>query len=272
MARTGQAAWRSVFAPARRPVAGQCRDGRAASGGAAVGSERGATDRRRPDLADLLTPLRGGETVNMNESPPSPLLAGSFPDVSPHGGGNQSGQLWGRIAVGGERGVRGENLKGGGRVKEVVTDRTAGLQDRRRRGVAGAARGGEPRPATAGSRRPRWPSLRGAGRTAARSAGSATAGLGCRVRGSPPPPEANGPKGAGARQRRAEWGGAPRTIAGAWARGWRRVHRGGGRGPPRPVERPRFCAGAGLGCLCRENRPQDRLGIVGGWWGGCRGG
>jgi len=211
------------------------------------GLERGATDRRRPDLADLLTPLRGGETVNMNESPPSPLLAGSFPDVSPHGGGNQSGQLWGRIAVGGERGVRGENLKGGGRVKEVVTDRTAGLQDRRRRGVAGAVLAGEARPATAGSRRLR---RAGGGEPYARRPGG----------GEPTPNSA-----AVA---------AVLAICAANCRGpgLGAVRRRGGRGPPWPVEIRRICAGAGNGWLCRENRPQDRLGIVGGWWAMSRAG
>ena len=55
--------------------------------------------------------------------------------------------------------------------------------------------------------------------------------LGGRARGSPPAPRGRRPKGAGARQRRAEWGGAPRTIAGSGGAGWAAGATRGRKGP-----------------------------------------
>jgi hypothetical protein len=141
-------------------------------------------------------------------------------------------------------------------------------------------------------------------------AGSRLSGLGGRVRGSPPAPRGRRPKGAGARRKAGGVGrrtsenrrerrrvrGSPPAPSSAPS-----AHKGG-RSPPTAggvgrrtsdsrrepvrvagavrgrdgrtaqtvVEIRQICAGAGNGWLCRENRPQDRLGIVGGWWGGCR--
>ncbi len=129
----------------------------------------------------------------------------------------------------GKRGL-GRKLGRGTRIEVVVV---VGRMDAfsARTGSAGAARGGQPRPATAGSRRPRWtgggepPGLR-PGARGARLLGS-VAGCGARR----PPPEANGPKGAGARQRRAEWGGVPRTVAGSGGAGWAAGATRGRKGP-----------------------------------------
>ena len=115
--------------------------------------------------------------------------------------------------------------------------------DRERRGCSPPAWGARglrergARPGTAGSRALRWPfggepnGLRpGGGEPTDR--GSVA---GCGDRRPPPavPPSAaqRGPEPAA---RRAEWGGVPRRIAGAWARGWRRARAGAEGAHPRP--------------------------------------
>jgi len=137
------------------------------------------------------------------------------------------------------------------------------LQDRRRRGVAGAARTGEVRPAPPGRWRLRRSRLRGADGSSAclRGAGGsdsaavaavlAICAANCRGLARPLLRSwgRDGP-GAGA-GRRAPAGRKGPTLA---------------RGDPPDLRRRREWLAD------RENRPQDRLGIVGGWWGGCRGG
>ena len=74
-----------------------------------------------------------------------------------------------------------------------------------RTGSAGAVLAGEARPATAGSRRPRGPTCgEQAGHVRARGARLPGAVAVCGVRR--PPPEAHGPKGAGARRKAGEVG------------------------------------------------------------------
>lgn len=92
-----------------------------------------------------------------------------------------------------------------------------------RTGSAGAVLAGEARPATAGSRRPRWPSLRGAGRTAARSAGSATVGVRWPCAGLAARPQRPTGRRGSSRPRRRSGAAVVGQSPGASARGWRRV-------------------------------------------------
>ncbi len=82
---------------ARAPAVAIPTEGVVASVGGLFGLERGATDRRRPDLADLLTPLRGGvgcerECSRFSPLAVPPLLAmirlGGYPEGGFPKGGN----------------------------------------------------------------------------------------------------------------------------------------------------------------------------------------
>lgn len=105
-----------------------------ASVGGLFGLERGATDRRRPDLADLLTPLRGGVGCERECSRFSPLAVPPLLAMIRFGGISGGG-----VSKGGE-------LKGGKSLK-VVTDLDGGAAGSpapgRRWGCA--RRGGEAR-------------------------------------------------------------------------------------------------------------------------------
>jgi len=140
------------------------------------------------------------------------------------------------------------------------------LQDRRRRGVAGAVLAGEARPATAGSRRLR---RAGGGEPYARrpGGGEPTAGCGCRVRGSPPapssapsahkggrsPPTAGGVGRRTSDNRRERW----RGLGGGCNAGAEGAHHGPcspsacSAPPPRPDLRREAWRGGGLGTRWR---------------------
>ena len=139
------------------------------------------------------------------------------------------------------------------------------LQDRRRRGVAGAARGGEPRPATPGRRGPRLTDAGSGRREFGGGEPTDRARWPCAGLAARPPSRGVEPPLA------ATWGGVSRTVAGsvgAWLAAGAIV--GGGRGPPRPVE-PSACSAPppwGCGAFWRV-RGAGRVG--GGAAGGTQG-
>jgi len=131
-----------------------------------------------------------------------------------------------------------------------------------RTGSAGAVLAGEARPATAGSRRLR---RAGGGEPYARRPGG----------GEPTP------NSAAVAAVLAICAANCRGLARPLLRSWGRDGPGAGAGRRAPAGRkgPTLARGDPPDLrrrrewlADRENRPQDRLGIVGGWWGGCRGG
>jgi hypothetical protein len=170
-------------------------------------------------LRDLRRPTRptpkGRRFGYMKWSRPRPPC-GVPPLVRTLIGGYHSRPLWDGSREAGKGGVQRRETEGG-----------SGSEGRRRResrrlfirphGECGgcARRGGEAR--DGGEPSSALDGWRGAARTAARSAGSATAGLGGRVRGSPPAPRLPGGRAALG----GEWGGGAGLSPGASARGAR---------------------------------------------------